>query len=115
MSSVTVSSVTVAAVPVSSVSVSSVGVAVPPVAVLAVGVAVVRVAVVVRRAAFAAVGVGVAEGADAHQVDQQASNRHRLHGDKTRTLGTSQSAPRTQNSKINKNFKFLPLVQCKEV
>lgn len=63
---------------------------VTPVAVLAVvGVAVVGVAVVVRRAALASVRVGVAESADAHQVDQQASDRHRLqwreeHGEQVR-------------------------------
>lgn len=59
--------------PVAPVHVAAVGVAVAPVApvaVLAVGVAVVRVAVVVRRAAFSAVGVGVAKSTDPHQVDQ---------------------------------------------
>lgn len=55
------------------VAVTSVRVAVTSVAVLAVG-----VAVVMWGAAFAAVGVSVAESADAHQVDQQASDRHRL-------------------------------------
>lgn len=58
--------------PVPAVAVPAVAVSPVGVAVLAVGVAVVRVAVVVRRARFAAVGVSVsvAEGADAHQVDQ---------------------------------------------
>lgn len=62
------------------VAMSAVGVAMSSVgvAVLAVGVAVMRVSVVVRGAAFPAVGVGVAEGADSHQVDQQTANGHRL-------------------------------------
>lgn len=57
-------------VAVSAVHVAAVGVAVAPVAVLAVGVAVVRMTVVVRRAAFPAVGVGVAKSTYPHQVDQ---------------------------------------------
>lgn len=61
---------------------SAVGVAMSAVgvAVLAVGVAMMRVSVVLRGAAFPAVGVGVgvAEGADSHQVDQQTANGHRL-------------------------------------
>lgn len=50
--------------------VPAVRVAVTSVAVVAVRMAVVRMAVVVPRATFAAVGVGVAESADSHQVDQ---------------------------------------------
>lgn len=65
-------------VSVPTVPVSAVRVAVTAVAVLAVGVAMVRVTVVMGRAAFAAVGVSVTESADAHQVDQQTSDRHRL-------------------------------------
>lgn len=65
------------------VAVASVGVASVGVAVLAVGVAVVRVSVVVGGAALAPVGVGVAERADPHQVDQQTADRHRLRRERT--------------------------------
>lgn len=71
--------VAVPGVPGVRVTVTPMGVAVTSVAVLAVvRVSVVRMAVVVRRAALASVRVGVAESADAHQVDQQTSDRHRL-------------------------------------